>query len=269
MISFPHCKINLGLNVVAKRPDGFHNLETCFYPVPRTDILEIIPAAEFSFSLSGINMPGDQEDNLCISAYRLLKKDFDIGGVKIHLHKIIPIGAGLGGGSSDAAFTLLLLNKIFELKVSGDQLKNYASQLGSDCSFFLEEVPLIGRGRGEILSPASVSLKGLHLVLVKPSIHVPTADAYAEIVPLPAEFPLEESLHRPIAQWRGVLKNDFEKSIFEKYPLIGQLKEKMYSLGAAYAAMSGSGSSVFGIFEHPVDLKKYFSGLDYWCGELK
>jgi 4-diphosphocytidyl-2-C-methyl-D-erythritol kinase len=269
MISFPHCKINLGLNVVSKRLDGFHNIETCFYPVPHTDIVEIIPAAEFSFSQSGITVPGNQEDNLCVIAYRLLKKDFSIGEVKIHLHKIIPIGAGLGGGSSDAAFTLRLLNAIFELKISSGQLKNYASQLGSDCSFFLEDGPLIGRGRGEILSPTSVSLKGLHLVLIKPSIHVSTADAYAGIIPFPGQFPLEETLHGPIAQWTGMLKNDFEKSIFEKYPLIGQLKEKMYSLGAAYAAMSGSGSSVFGIFEHPVDLKKDFSGLDYWCGELK
>src|SRR6185369_16674485 len=165
MVSFPHCKINLGLNVVSKRADGFHNIETCFYPIPRTDIFEIIPASAFSFTLSGIGVPGLQDDNLCLKAYQLLKKDFNIGNVKMHLHKIIPMGAGLGGGSSNAAFALRTLNSIFNLKLSVEGLKNYAAQLGSDCSFFIEDIPMIGTGRGEMLSPTATSLSGLYLVL--------------------------------------------------------------------------------------------------------
>jgi len=269
MVSFPHCKINLGLNVVSKRPDGFHNVETCFYPVPRTDILEIIPSSEFLFTQSGISVPGIQDDNLCIKAYQLLKKDFGIGNVKMHLHKITPLGAGLGGGSSDAAFALRLLNSIFDLKLSTEHLKKYASQLGSDCSFFVEDIPMMGTGRGEILSPATTRLIGLYLVLTKPDVHVSTAEAYSGIVPQKTGFSIAEILKLPIAEWKSKLKNDFEKSIFEKYPLISDLKEKMYSCGAAYAGMSGSGSSVFGLFEKPVELKKEFPDLDYWSGELK
>ncbi|HEV8515089.1 MAG TPA: 4-(cytidine 5'-diphospho)-2-C-methyl-D-erythritol kinase [Cyclobacteriaceae bacterium] len=269
MVSFPHCKINLGLNVVSKRADGFHNIETCFYPVPRTDILEIIPSSEFSFAQSGIGVPGREEDNLCVKAYRLLNNDFGIGNVKMHLHKIIPMGAGLGGGSSDAAFTLRLLNSIFNLKLSIESLKKYATQLGSDCSFFIEDFPMIGSGRGEILSPTANHLSGLYLVLIKPDVHVSTAEAYAGIVPQKTDLPIAEILKLPVAEWRGKLKNDFEKSIFKKYPLISQLKEKMYSCGAVYASMSGSGSTVFGLFKKPVDLKKEFPGVDYWSGELK
>ena len=269
MISFPHCKINLGLNVVSKRPDGFHNIETCFYPVPLADILEIIPASEFAFTQSGIDVPGTQEENLCLRAYQLLAKDFAVGNVKMHLHKIIPMGAGLGGGSSDAAFTLRGLNTVFDLKISIEQQKRYASKIGSDCSFFVEDTPMIGTGRGEILSPISVHLTGHYLVLIKPEVHISTADAYSGMAPQKNEFSVEEILKLPLTAWRGNLKNDFEKSIFEKYPLISRLKEKMYSLGAAYASMSGSGSSVFGIFEKPVDLKKDFSDCVYWSGELK
>jgi len=269
MVSFPHCKINLGLNVVSKRTDGFHNIETCFYPVPRTDVLEIIPSSESLFTQSGIDVPGLQDDNLCVKAYQLLKNDFKIGNIKMYLHKIIPMGAGLGGGSSDAAFVLRLLNPIFDLKLSIENQKKYASQLGSDCSFFIEDIPMMGTGRGEILTPASVRLTGLYLVLIKPDIHVSTAEAYLGMASQKKELSIADILKLPISEWRSKLKNDFEKSIFEKYPLIGQLKEKMYSLGAVYASMSGSGSSVFGLFEKPVELKKEFAGLDYWSGELK
>lgn len=269
MVAFPHCKINLGLNVVSKRSDGFHNIETCFYPIPRTDILEIIRSSEFSFTQSGIEVPGLEDDNLCVKAHRLLKNNFRIGNVKMHLHKIIPMGAGLGGGSSDGAFALRLLNLIFDLKVSIESLKKYAAQLGSDCSFFIEDSPMIGTGRGEILSPTSNHLSGLFLVLIKPAVHVSTAEAYSGIVPQTREFPIAEILKLPVSEWRGKLKNDFEKSIFKKYPTISQLKEKMYSSGAIYASMSGSGSTVFGLFEKSVDLKKEFPGQDYWSGELK
>jgi 4-diphosphocytidyl-2-C-methyl-D-erythritol kinase len=269
MVSFPHCKINLGLNVVSKRADGFHNIETCFYPVPRTDNLEIIPASEFSFTQSGLNVQGLQDDNLCMKAYHLLRKDFGMGNIKMHLHKVIPMGAGLGGGSSDGAFALRLLNSIFDLKISVEQLKNYAAQLGSDCSFFIEEGPRIGTGRGEIVKPASIHLSGHYLVLIKPDINVSTVEAYAGINPQKTESPIGQILELPLEEWKNTLKNDFEESIFKKYPLIRQLKEKMYSHGAVYASMSGSGSSVFGIFKKPVELKKDFSGLDYWSGELK
>jgi len=269
MISFPPCKINLGLQIVSKRNDGFHNIETCFYPVTRQDILEIIPANEFAFSQSGIKVPGLQEENLCVKAFHLLKKDFGIENVKIHLHKIIPMGAGLGGGSSDAAFALRLFNGIFDLKIPTNQLKNYASQLGSDCAFFIEDQPMIGKGRGDILSTTSVSLKSCYLVLVKPNVHVSTAQAYADISPRQPEISVEEVLRLPLKEWRTKLINDFEKSIFEKHPVISQVKDKLYMLGADYACMSGSGASVFGIFEKPIDLKKDFPEMDYWCGELK
>src|SRR6478609_5739899 len=183
MISFPPCKINLGLQVVSKRPDGYHNIETCFYPIPWTDILEIIPADVLAFSNSGISIPGKQEENLCLKAYELLRKNFDLKPVKIHLHKVIPMGAGLGGGSSNAAHTLRMLNTIFNLQLNNDQLRQYASQLGSDCSFFIEDEPMMGTGRGEVLENTSVNLKDKFIVLVKPDLHVPTAEAYSGVKP--------------------------------------------------------------------------------------
>ena len=269
MISFPHGKINLGLNVVARRSDGFHNIETCFYPIPLTDILEIIPSSEFSFSQSGIPLPGTPEENLCVKAYRLLASDFDMDQVKIHLHKVIPVGAGLGGGSSDAAITLRLLNAIFDLKISVPKLKDYAAQLGSDCSFFIEDIPMIGRGRGENLTPVSLPLNGLHVLLVKPDIYIATQEAYAGISPQQPPRTLEGILNLPVKEWRTELKNDFEDSIFKKFPEIGRIKDKMYSLGAIYASMSGSGSSVFGIFEKPTEVRKIFPGMFQGSGELK
>jgi len=269
MISFPHCKINLGLNVVSKRSDGFHNLETCFYPVPLTDILEIIPANEFSFSQSGIQIPPDSDENLCVKAYRILKKDFEIGAIKIHLHKAIPAGAGLGGGSSDAAFALRLLNAIFDLKIPNLQLRDYASQLGRDCSFFIEDVPMMGTGRGELLTPLALSLKGWHVALIKPDIHVSTREAYSGVSAQAPATAIEGILKRPVGEWRAWLKNDFEESIFKKFPEVGAIKDELYSLGAVYASMSGSGSCVFGLFEKPVALKKGFPGMFQWSGELK
>jgi 4-diphosphocytidyl-2-C-methyl-D-erythritol kinase len=255
MVSFPPCKINLGLNILRKRPDGYHELETCFYPVPWTDILEIIPSKNFSFQSSGNPIPGSEQENLCLKAYRLLQRDFNIPPVSIHLHKIIPTGAGLGGGSADAAHTVRLLNQIFNLSLSFDQLRNYTDRLGSDCSFFLQDNPLLGQGRGEILTPILITLKGNFLVIVKPPLHVSTAEAYADVAPHPAETPLRHLLETVIpAEWRGRIKNDFEESIFKKYPAIRLLKDKLYNEGALYASMSGSGSSVFGIFSNEVSL---------------
>ncbi len=204
-----------------------------------------------------------------VKAYQLLKKDFNLGNVKAHLHKIIPVGAGLGGGSSDGAFTLRVLNTVFDLKIRREQLANYASQLGSDCPFFISDEPMIGSGRGEILSPVLVQLKGYYVVLIKPDLRISTAEAYSEISPRRPEFHLSEILARSVSEWKGMLKNDFEESIFKKYPVISQLKEKLYSQGALYASMSGSGSSVYGIFNKPIELKEAFSGMTYWSGELK
>lgn len=268
MVSFPHCKINLGLHVVAKRGDGYHNIETCFYPVPRTDILEVIKAIEFGFTASGLTVAGNVEDNLCVKAYRLLMNAFKISPVKIHLHKILPMGAGVGGGSADAAFMLRTLNSLFELNLSPVQLKDYAIQLGSDCTFFLQDKPMLAEGRGEILSVAPVNLKGKYLVLVKPDVHVATADAYGGVVPAKPVNRLQDVLQMPIENWREKLVNDFESSVFKKFPVIAELKTQLYKNGAVYACMSGSGASVFGIFNSPVDLQTEFANVDYWAGTL-
>lgn len=268
MVAFPHCKINLGLHVIKERDDGYHDIETCFYPVPWTDILEVIKADEFSFSSSGTAVPGKEEDNLCIKAYKLLQNQFNLAPVKIHLHKVLPMGAGLGGGSSDAAFTLRLLDSVFDLKLSVKQLQEFASRLGSDCAFFVDDKPMIGSGRGEVLSRTEVSLKGYYLVLVKPDIHVSTAEAYAGVKPASPAMLLDEVLARPIEEWKNFLFNDFEKSVFNKYPAIAQIKDELYAQGALYASMSGSGSSVFGIFKSPVELADKFKGMQYWSGQL-
>lgn len=269
MIAFPVCKINLGLSIISKREDGYHNLETCFYPVPWCDILEVISADQTTFSTSGIAIPGDEMSNLCLRAYQLLKQDFRLQDVKIHLHKIIPMGAGLGGGSSDGAKTLQLLNDIFQLNLTTDQLLKYAAQLGSDCSFFLYDRPMFGSGKGEVLSESSVSLKDYFLVLVKPPVHVSTQQAYANVIPRKPVMPLANVLNLSITQWKTHLKNDFEDSVFQAQPVISEVKAQLYHQGAVYASMSGSGSSVFGIFEKPRHLKNEFAGMDYWEGVLR
>lgn len=270
MISFPPCKINLGLRVVSKRPDGYHNIETCFYPLPWTDVLEIIPSDDLVFSSSGLPVPGKQEDNLCLKAYNLLKNDFDLKPVSIHLHKVIPMGAGLGGGSSNGAYALRILNTIFDLQLNtATQLKQYAAQLGSDCAFFIEGGPMIGNGRGEILEKARIDLKGKFVVLVKPDVHVSTAEAYAGVKPSDSAKQIKNVVeNHSLGSWKDSLKNDFEDSVFKKYPVIREVKEKLYHHGAVYASMSGSGSAVYGIFEKPVELKAEFPNMTYWSGLL-
>ncbi|MEX2235555.1 MAG: 4-(cytidine 5'-diphospho)-2-C-methyl-D-erythritol kinase [Cyclobacteriaceae bacterium] len=269
MVSFPSCKINLGLNIISKRPDGYHNITTCFYPVQWNDVLDIVPAKSFSFSQSGIPVSGAAADNLCVRAYEILKKIYGLKPVAIHLHKIIPIGAGLGGGSSDGAYTLRTLNGIFDLALSGEKLKEYAAQLGSDCAFFIENKAMIGTGRGEILSDVAVSLKGKYLVIVKPEVHISTARAFAGITPRNRTTDLRQILeHHPIGEWKELLGNDFEAVLFKQFPLVEALHQKMYALGASYASLTGSGSAVFGIFKNEVDLKKEFDSLVYWCGFL-
>lgn len=270
MVSFPHAKINLGLNIIRKRADGYHDLETCFYPVGWTDILEIIPSPAFHFSSSGLPVDGNPGDNLCVRAYQALKKDFNLPPVHIHLHKIVPMGAGLGGGSSDAAFTLRQLNETFGLGLSTLSLEEYAARLGSDCAFFISDSPRFGSGKGEVLSPVSISLKGKYIVLVKPDVHVSTAEAYAGVSPSARGLAIESILeHKPIGEWKSVLKNDFEDSVFKKYPEIAQVKHALYVHGATYASMSGSGSCVFGIFEKEIELAHHFKGLTYWGGPLQ
>lgn len=269
MVAFPHCKINLGLQVLHKRPDGYHELSTCFYPVPWTDILEIIEAPSLQFTQTGAAIPGNADENLCLKAYHLLSKEHALPPVHIHLHKILPTGAGLGGGSSDAAFTLKILNEKFELELSLVQLAQYAARLGSDCAFFLHPTPMWGSGRGEVLAKASVSLKGIYMVVVKPDVHVSTAAAYAGIQPLIPEKRIEQLLTEyALKDWKNVVVNDFEKTVFPAFPAIEPIKKALYAHGAIYASMSGSGSAVFGLFEREVALQPFFPDAVCWSGYL-
>lgn len=229
-------------------------------------MLEIIQSDKFAFSISGNDIPGDPADNLCVKAYELLKKEFNLGPVQIHLHKIIPSGAGLGGGSSDAAHMLHLLNEIFSLNLSKSKLMEYASVLGSDCAFFIQDKPMIGSGRGEILSRIDFSLNKF-LVIVKPDIHVSTRDAFSGITPQQNAASIENViLDHPITQWKGLLSNAFEKTVFSKYPLLESVKNKLYERGAIYASMTGSGSAIFGIFENQTDVSGDFVGMVSWSG---
>lgn len=258
MISFPNAKINIGLNVLEKRPDGYHNLETIFFPVKLADALEVVEADKFAFSSSGIEIGGKAESNLVVKAYHLLKNDFELPAVRIHLHKVIPFGAGLGGGSSDAAFTLKMMNDQFELGLRIDQLEKYASKLGADCPFFIRNKPRFAHGIGDKFEEISLDLSNLKIVIAKPAISVSTPDAYRNIVPQKPEFDLRNLAHLPIEEWKDVVKNDFENSVFPRYPEIEELKHSLYKSGAVYASMSGSGSAVFGIFRHlPTDLDNF------------
>ncbi|QQD13029.1 4-(cytidine 5'-diphospho)-2-C-methyl-D-erythritol kinase [Sphingobacterium sp. UDSM-2020] len=261
MLSFPNAKINLGLHIVGKRPDGYHDLETIFYPVNLYDAVEIVPLSSGSttFSSEGIVIPG-KGMNLCERAYHLIQQDFDIPSVAIHLLKRIPIGAGMGGGSADAAYVLKMLNDQFELQLSVVQLENYAKQLGADCPFFIENKPVYATGIGTDFAPIEVNLSAYYIVIVNPNIHISTVEAYSGVAAKTPEFDLRSIIQLPIQEWKYYLDNDFELTIFEQFPKIKELKDAMYSSGALYAAMSGSGSSVFGIFENPVvldDLKIY------------
>lgn len=259
MICFPNAKINLGLNIINKRTDGYHNIETVFYPVDLKDALELIideGTTNIELSQTGIIIPGDSKDNLCVKAYHLVKKDYKIPGIKAHLHKVIPTGAGLGGGSSDAAFFITTLNKLCGLNLSIQQMQNYASVLGSDCAFFIENKTVFAEGRGNEFTPvAAPDLMGYWLVMVKPDIHVSTADAYAGVHPKPGKKRLSELIQLPVHLWKETIHNDFEDSVFKKFPELAQIKSNLYKEGAVYAAMSGSGATVFGIFESKPVLK--------------
>lgn len=257
MIVFPNGKINIGLNITGKRADGYHDLQTVFYPIAIKDALEVIAGADggdpIIFTGSGNAVSGKPENNLCVKAFHMLKKDFPhMPPVQVHLHKVIPMGAGLGGGSADAAFLLQLLNNKFGLNLSTEQLINYSLQLGSDCPFFIVNKPCFAAGRGEQLEEISLDLTPYKILLVHPGIHVSTADAFSEISIAQNAPDLKQLVQLPPASWQGLIMNDFEKTVFAKFPGISDLKDKMYQLGALYASMSGSGSSVYGIFSKDV-----------------
>ena len=261
MIVFPNCKINLGLQVLQKRPDGFHDIATVFYPVPLKDALEIVPPEniqQLTIHNYGLLVNGDPADNLCMKAWRLLKKDFpDLPFVQIHLLKNIPMGAGLGGGSADGAFMLKLLNDKFHLGLREEQLVDYALQLGSDCPFFIVNKPCYATGRGELMETIDIDLSGYQLVLVNPGIHVHTGQAFTRLDMNNAIAKtgfVKEAVMQPVTTWKQQLFNDFEGPVFEQYPEIKSVKENLYMLGAVYASMSGSGSVVFGLFNTAINL---------------
>lgn len=250
MVFFPNCKINLGLRILRRREDGYHDLATVFYPLPLKDALEITPSDELLFTASGIPIPGEPAGNLCLKAWHLLKKDFpDLPPVHIHLLKHIPIGAGLGGGSADGAEMLQLLNKRYQLDLDTGKLLDYAARLGSDCPFFILNRPCLGGGRGERLEPIELDLSDFSFVIVAPGVHISTAEAFSLCTPDENGVPLKEIIAQPIGTWARELRNDFEGPVFRQFPSLRSIKEQLYAGGAIYASMTGSGSSFFGIFQ--------------------
>lgn len=276
MLTFPNCKINLGLHILRKRVDGFHDLETVFYPLPLKDALEVIndneknknSTSSVSFSSSGSPIEIPLEENTCVKAYHLIRKDFpQLPAIKMHLHKIIPTGAGLGGGSADGAFALQLLNEKFDLGLSIEELKHYGLQLGSDCPFFIVNKPCVATGRGEILEPINLNLSGYKFVLVNPGIHINTGWAFSQITPALPKRSVKEIIQQPIAMWKNELTNDFEIPVFKNYPEIKEIKDSLYRSGAVYTALSGSGSTVFGIFKKESKTSFFFPS-HYFIKEL-
>ena len=270
MISFPIAKVNLGLNVVARRPDGYHNLQTVFYPVPIKDVLEIYPMAEdfpsevdCDIKVTNIHVEGDEQRNLVVRAYNLLKQDFPaLPRLHTHLYKGIPTQAGMGGGSSDASAMLLLLDEQFNLGLTEQQL------IDADCPFFIMNRPAYAEGIGERLTPIDLSLKGWYMAVVRPDIPVPTKEAFARITPQMPQKCCKEIVMQPIETWKDELVNDFEASVFAVHPELADIKVQLYQLGAVYAAMSGSGSALFGLFKEPVDIEKSFPDMFTVCLKL-
>jgi len=260
MIAFPNCKINLGLNIIRKRNDGYHDLETVFYPLMIKDCVEVIrhPSGDnhsplIDFSYTGLKIEGNLEENLCVKAYHLLKNDFpNLPAVQLHLHKAIPMGAGLGGGSADGAFTLQLLNDKFNLGISQEHLIEYALQVGSDSPFFIINEPCFATGRGEVMEKTGLSLSEYQLVIINPRIHISTAWAFSQITPNIPQKSIKEIIQQPIDSWKDVLVNDFESPVIYKHPAIGNIKQQLYNEGATYVSMTGSGSTVFGLFKKDI-----------------
>lgn len=268
MLVFPNAKINLGLQITERRADGYHNLLSCFVPIGWADALEVIPAERFSFASSGISIPGDPAKNLCVRAYDALNTDFGLPPVQMHLHKLVPIGAGLGGGSADAAFALKLLNARFTLGLTTAQLETYARPLGADCAFFVQNRPMYCTQKGDVFLDIDLDLHGLTLVLVYPDLAISTAEAYAGVEPRQPKTPLNELLAAPIETWKEVVYNDFENSLFPKYPVLAAIKQQLYDLGAVYASMSGSGSTIYGLFSAPPNTTDMFTRYTVWQGTL-
>lgn len=253
MIVYPNAKINLGLNIVSRRPDGYHDIETVFYPIPLQDALEVHTAARFSFRQAGDLLDCPAGDNLVIRALRMMEADFQLPELDIYLYKHIPSGAGLGGGSSDAAFMVRLLNEEFRLGLSDDDMERRLATLGADCPFFVRNRPVFATGIGNVFTPVELNLEGYTLVLVKPDVHVSTREAYAGVTPRQPDVPLTEVIRHPVEEWHTMMRNDFEDSVFSRHPEIAATKDRLYDLGARYAAMSGSGAAVFGIFNEPLE----------------
>lgn len=276
MIIFPIAKVNLGLNVVERRPDGYHNLQTVFYPVGIQDALEIFPMAEdfpsevdCDIKVSNIPIEGDEQRNLVVRAYQLLKQDFpNLPRLHVHLYKGIPTQAGMGGGSSDASAMLRLLNTSFQLNLSDEKLISYASKLGADCAIFILNRPAYAEGIGEKLYPMDIDLSGWYMAVVRPDIPVPTKEAFARIKPHFPQKCCRDIVMQPVETWKEELINDFEESVFALHPELAAIKERLYQLGATYAAMSGSGSALFGLFRHPIDLRSSFEGMFSTCLKL-
>jgi 4-diphosphocytidyl-2-C-methyl-D-erythritol kinase len=270
MIYFPNAKINIGLNITEKRNDGFHNVETIFYPIGLSDILEINLSENItSFKNTGLSVENmDFESNICYKAYQELCDDFTLKPINIHLHKIIPFGAGLGGGSSDASFTLKALDSIHKLNLDNTTLLRYAEEIGSDCPFFILNKPCFATEKGNNLKPINLKLKDYFLVLITPNIHINTAKAYSRINPQRPKASLMELIKQPIENWKRSIKNDFEDTVFKDHPALKEIKDQLYNMGAIYASMSGSGSSIYGIFKEKIDLQNKFEKYYTWTEVL-
>lgn len=272
MVVFPHAKINLGLNVLRKRPDGYHDIESVMVPIPLCDVLEAVVDPDQSqviYTRSGLAIPGDLRNDLCLRAVERIRTVRELPGLRLHLHKVIPMGAGLGGGSSDGAFTLHLLNKLLDLRFSKDELHRMATELGSDCPFFLNEGAQLASGRGEELRPVQLDLTGLDILLINPGIHVSTLEVFANTFPTGRSWNLEQLVARDrITNWQGSIVNTMEPYVFGKYPEIALIKTALLEHGAIYAAMSGSGSTVFGLFNSLPEKLDLPTGQSQWVFSL-
>ncbi|MBL7935365.1 MAG: 4-(cytidine 5'-diphospho)-2-C-methyl-D-erythritol kinase [Bacteroidia bacterium] len=284
MICFPNAKINLGLNITEKRSDGFHNIETIFYPVGWNDALEVIPVTnhvtssevekqittkqDFNLHLSGLSISGNLEDNLLYKAYQIIKQTKTVPAIDVYLHKALPMGAGLGGGSADAAFFINLVNELFQLNFTETERIDIARQLGSDCAFFIKNTPVYATQKGDVFSDIKLDLSHLYIAIIYPNVHSNTKEAYSLVKPTQPTKSLLEVIQQPIATWKTDLINDFETSIFNLYPVVEKTKHDLYEAGAVYACMSGSGSAVFGLFEKEPDIK-HLAQFPHWVGKMK
>lgn len=269
MVSFPNAKVNLGLHVLNKRADGYHNIESCFLPVSWCDILEVIESDDLKMTFSGLLIPGRPGDNLCLKAYHVVNQQNSIPPVHIHLHKVIPMGAGVGGGSADAAFTIRVLNDLFSLGISNEDMQKYASIVGSDCPFFINNKAAMAKGRGTDLKPVELDLEGKKIIVVNPGVHISTSEAYSNLtISEDRSLEIEEVIKSPMGNWKDLLQNDFEEYVFNKNPEIATLKDSLYKAGAIYASMTGSGASVYGIFENNIPSFDFPQQFSTWIGDL-